>query len=77
MRHQIEKNRLKTPLFDTEKWVKHLELGLREAFRLYSHENRSKANIYVANHIKNESKNATMKPSFQGPDDSYIEKTPL
>lgn len=37
------------PLFQTEMWVKHMELGLEEAYRMYSKENKKIDNIYVKN----------------------------
>jgi hypothetical protein len=36
LRHKIEQNRQTSALFDTQKWVSHLDTGLREAVRVYT-----------------------------------------
>lgn len=38
LREKINRNRLTEPLFDTQKWVKHFEIGLLEAWRVYTEE---------------------------------------
>jgi len=45
LRAKVCENRLKMPLFDTALWVKHLEMGLVEAWRLYSSEGGKKDHI--------------------------------
>ena len=45
LREKVCRNRLSMPLFDTSLWVKQLELGLVEAWRLYSEEGGRKAHI--------------------------------
>ena len=42
LRTKVCLNRLTKPLFDTTQWVKHLEMGLIEAWRLYSEQGGAK-----------------------------------
>lgn len=54
-RRKIELNRLTQPLFQTEQWVKHLEIGLKEALRMYSMEGQKIEHIQVGSLIDNKS----------------------
>lgn len=45
LRAKVCANRLTMPLFDTAQWVKHLEMGLEEAWRLFSNEAGKKDHI--------------------------------
>ena len=36
LRHKVLQNRLQAPLFNTELWVRNLEKGLFEAYRMYA-----------------------------------------
>ena len=45
LREKIIRNRSTKPLFDTELWVQHLEVGLLEAWRIYTEEGGTKRHI--------------------------------
>ena len=51
LRAKVQRNRLTKPLFDTKMWVRDMERGLLEAWRLYNEEERTD-HIKVANLIK-------------------------
>lgn len=47
LRYKIEQNRLQAPLFNTERWVRNMEKGLLEAYRLYSEDKKKYGHIFV------------------------------
>ena len=56
MRHEIEKNREKSPLFDTKTWVNQLEFGLIECYKRKVDKKQGKSpdgrHIYVKDLIR-------------------------
>jgi hypothetical protein len=36
LRYKVEQKRFTAPLFDTQTWVQHMELGLLEAYKQYA-----------------------------------------